>query len=74
MDLPPWDERAGTRVWANMVELPDSHSFRYVALMMNRFNYPGLKGRIGPPAPYTSIMGIPADNFHITNENLANNP
>ncbi|WP_353125204.1 hypothetical protein [Parapedobacter pyrenivorans] len=44
MDLPPWDERAGTRVWPNVVELPDGYPFRYVALMMDRFNYPGLEG------------------------------
>lgn len=44
MDLPPWDEESGTRVWPNVVELPAGYPFRYVALMMDRFNYPGLKG------------------------------
>lgn len=44
MDLPPWDDAAGTRIWPNVVQLPDGHSVRYVALMMDRFNYPGLKG------------------------------
>ncbi len=44
MDLPPWDETSGTRVWPNVVELPEGYPFRYVALMMDRFNYPGLKG------------------------------
>jgi len=44
MDLPPWDENSGTRVWPNVVELPDGYPFRYVALMMDRFNYPGLEG------------------------------
>ncbi|MCB0634621.1 MAG: hypothetical protein R2824_27430 [Saprospiraceae bacterium] len=44
MDLPPWDERSGTRVWPNVVELPAGYPFKYVALMMDRFNYPGLKG------------------------------
>jgi len=44
MDLPPWDEKSGTRVWPNVVELPDGYPFRYVALMMDRFNYPGLEG------------------------------
>ena len=43
MDLPPWDETSGTRVWPNVVELPEGYPFRYVALMMDRFNYPGLK-------------------------------
>lgn len=44
MDLPPWDATAGTRVWPNVVQLPEGYPFRYVALMMDRFNYPGLKG------------------------------
>lgn len=44
MDLPPWDENSGTRVWPNVVELPEGYPFRYVALMMDRFNYPGLQG------------------------------
>lgn len=44
MDLPPWDKKSGTRVWPNVVELPEGYPFRYVALMMDRFNYPGLKG------------------------------
>ena len=45
MDLPPWDEKSGTRVWPNIVELPDDYPFKYVALMMDRFNYPGLNGQ-----------------------------
>ena len=44
MDLPPWDETSGTRVWPNIVQLPNGYPFRYVALMMDRFNYPGLNG------------------------------
>ncbi|WP_020529286.1 hypothetical protein [Flexithrix dorotheae] len=44
MDLPPWDETSGTRVWPNVVQLPDGYPFRYVALMMDRLNFPGLKG------------------------------
>jgi hypothetical protein len=44
MDLPPWDAVSGTRVWPNVVELPEGYPFRYVALMMDRFNYPGLQG------------------------------
>ena len=45
MDLPPWNETSGTRVWPNVVQLPDGYPFKYVALMMDRFNYPGLKGK-----------------------------
>ncbi len=44
MDLPPWDETSGTRVWPNIVQLPKGYPFQYVALMMDRFNYPGLEG------------------------------
>jgi hypothetical protein len=44
MDLPPWDETSGTRVWPNVVQLPEGYPFRYVALMMDRFNYPGMEG------------------------------
>ncbi|MBW8332330.1 MAG: hypothetical protein K0M40_09950 [Prolixibacteraceae bacterium] len=44
IDLPPWDETSGTRIWPNVVQLPEGYPFRYVALMMDRFNYPGLKG------------------------------
>lgn len=44
MDLPPWDDKSGTRVWPNVVQLPEGYPFRYVALMMDRYNYPGLKG------------------------------
>ncbi len=44
MDLPPWDETSGTRVWPNVIQLPQGYSSRYVALMMDRFNYPDMKG------------------------------
>lgn len=44
MDLPPWNESSGTRVWPNVVQLPEGYPFRYVALMMDRFNYPGMQG------------------------------
>jgi hypothetical protein len=44
MDLPPWDAESGTRVWPNVVELPEGYPFRYLALMMDRYNYPGIQG------------------------------
>jgi len=44
MDIPPWDEKSGTRVWPNVTELPDGYPFKYIALMMDRYNYPGLTG------------------------------
>lgn len=44
IDLPPWSENSRTRVWPNIVQLPEGFPFRYVALMMDRFNFPGLQG------------------------------
>lgn len=44
MDLPPWDSSANTRVWPNVVQMPEGYPFRFVSLMMDRFNYPGMKG------------------------------
>lgn len=44
MDLPPWDSASGTRVWPNIVQLPKGYATRYVALMMDRHNYPGISG------------------------------
>ncbi|UGU15448.1 hypothetical protein LS482_17410 [Sinomicrobium kalidii] len=44
IDLPPWDQTSGTRVWPNIVQLPEGYPFPYVALMMDRLNYPGQKG------------------------------
>ena len=45
IDLPPWDETSGTRVWPNIVQLPEGYPFRFVALIMDRYNYPGIKGK-----------------------------
>lgn len=44
MDLPPWDEESGTRVWPNIVQLPEGYPVRYVALMFDRYNFPGMQG------------------------------
>ena len=44
MDLPPWDEKSRTRVWPNVITLPDGYPAKYLALMMDRYNFPGLKG------------------------------
>ena len=44
IDLPPWDETSGTRIWPNIVQLPETYHTRYIALMMDRFNYPELEG------------------------------
>jgi hypothetical protein len=44
MDLPPWSTTSGTRIWANLVPLPEGYPSRYLLLTMDRFNFPGIKG------------------------------
>ena len=44
MDLPPWDNTSNTRIWPNIIQMPEGYPFKYVALMMDRFNYPGIQG------------------------------
>jgi len=44
MHLPPWDDKTGTRVWPNVIPLPEGYPARYIALMMDRLNFPGMKG------------------------------
>jgi hypothetical protein len=45
MYLPPWDERHGTRIWPNIVPLPEGYPAPYIALMMDRVNFPGMPTR-----------------------------
>lgn len=52
MDLPPWDEESGTRVWPNIIQLPDGYPVKYVALMFDRHNYPGM---VGPNWTYGAL-------------------
>ncbi|MBN2296782.1 MAG: hypothetical protein JXM70_30430 [Pirellulales bacterium] len=44
MFRPPWNEKTNTRCWPNVIPLPDGYPAPYVALSMDRANYPGLKG------------------------------
>ncbi len=44
LDLPPWDDQSGTRVWPNVVPLPEGYPADYLALTMDRFNFPGMTG------------------------------
>lgn len=44
MDLPPWTSDSGSRVWPNLIQLPEGYPFKFIALMMDRFNYPGISG------------------------------
>jgi hypothetical protein len=45
MDLPPWNPSVkNARVWPNIFPLPQGFPYRYMALMMDRANVPGIKG------------------------------
>jgi hypothetical protein len=41
---PPWSEESGTRIWPNVIPLPEGYPARYIALMMDRLNFPGMQG------------------------------
>jgi hypothetical protein len=40
--LPPWNEDHGTRIWPNVIPLTDGYPAPYIALMMDRVNFPGM--------------------------------
>ncbi|MEM1444357.1 MAG: hypothetical protein AAGF67_18575, partial [Verrucomicrobiota bacterium] len=40
--LPPWNEGNGTRIWPNVIPLPEGYPAPYLALMMDRVNFPGM--------------------------------
>ncbi|TWU52003.1 hypothetical protein [Rubripirellula reticaptiva] len=42
MDLPPWNDDHGTRVWPNVIPMPDGYPAPFIALMMDRANFPGM--------------------------------
>jgi hypothetical protein len=44
LHLPPWNEETGTRIWPNVIPLPEGYPSRYIALMMDRLNFPGMRG------------------------------
>lgn len=41
--LPPWSEKSGTRIWPNIVPLPQGYPAKYMAVMMDRVNFPGIQ-------------------------------
>ena len=41
---PPWSDESGTRIWPNVIPLPEGYPARYIALMMDRLNFPGMQG------------------------------
>ncbi len=42
VEMPPWNDKNGTRIWPNVVPLPDGYPAPYIALMMDRVNFPGM--------------------------------
>jgi hypothetical protein len=42
VDLPPWNDQNGTRIWPNVIPLPAGYPAPYIALMMDRVNFPGM--------------------------------
>ncbi|QDV66010.1 hypothetical protein [Crateriforma conspicua] len=42
---PPWNDDHGTRIWPNVIPLPSGYPAPYVALMMDRANFPGMPKR-----------------------------
>ncbi len=44
MHRPPWNDKSGTRIWPNVIPLPEGYPARYIALMMDRLNFPGMQG------------------------------
>ncbi len=44
MFRPPWDDQCNTRCWPNVIPLPEGFPAPYIALSMDRANYPGLGG------------------------------
>ncbi len=45
MDLPPWDDAHGTRIWPNVIPMPEGYPAPFIALMMDRANLPGMPKR-----------------------------
>lgn len=42
VEMPPWNDKNGTRIWPNVIPLPDGYPAPYIALMMDRVNFPGM--------------------------------
>jgi hypothetical protein len=42
VELPPWNDQNGNRIWPNVIPLPEGYPAPYIALMMDRVNFPGM--------------------------------
>ena len=64
LHLPPWDDQSGTRIWPNVLPLPEGYPARYIALMMDRQNFPGMpKQNWTYGAMYLYHANLPAENI-----------
>lgn len=45
IEMPPWNDDHGTRIWPNVIPLPSGYPAPYIALMMDRVNFPGMPKR-----------------------------
>ncbi|MGL1890945.1 MAG: hypothetical protein OCD02_04925 [Spirochaetaceae bacterium] len=59
---PPWDDTINTRCWPNVIPLPDGYPAPYIALTMDRVNYPDLPG--------WTYGALYLYHGHVTKENL----
>jgi hypothetical protein len=60
IDMPPWNDRNGTRIWPNVIPLPDGYPAPYIALMMDRVNFPGM------PKPNWTYGALYLYHGHVT--------
>jgi len=42
---PPWNDETGTRIWPNIIPLPEGYPARYIAIMMDRVNFPDMPAK-----------------------------
>jgi hypothetical protein len=42
VDKPPWNDRTETRIWPNVIPLPEGYAAPYIAPKFDRANFPGM--------------------------------
>jgi hypothetical protein len=61
LHLPPWNDDYGTRIWPNVIPLPDGYPAPYIALMMDRVNFPGMPKQNWTYGALYLFYGNPSD-------------
>ena len=67
---PPWDDKTGTRIWPSVIPLPEGYSAPYIALMMDRLNFPGMTGSNWTYGAMYLYYGYPKEGERETYEYL----